>query len=75
MPKRAPSPCTRAATPCRAKSALQPAIQPLGDGVDVLVETRLTIGGHRGQPRGDGDRVAVVGAAVLAIARAASAGP
>ena len=34
----------------------------------MIVEARLAIGGHGGQAGGDGDRVAVVGAAVLAVA-------
>ena len=68
MPKRAPRPCTCAATPCLAKRSVQAVEQQAGDGVDVVVEAGLAIRGDGGQGRGDDDRMAVVGAAVLAVA-------
>ena len=55
--------------PMSLKYRFQPCIQVSGDSEDVIVEPTLTVRCHRGQPGGDGNRMAVVSAAVLAVSR------
>src|SRR5205823_1324828 len=47
---------------------IEAAVESIRHAVNVIVKAVLSIGGNGGQSRGDDDRMAVRGAAVLAIA-------
>src|SRR5207245_1379102 len=51
------------------KERTQALVELARDSVDVPVEAGGAVGRHGGEAGGDGDRVAVVGAAVLTVAR------
>src|SRR5436305_974484 len=53
--------------PCEER--LQTSVKTIRDSVNVFVEAGLAIGGDGGESGGDRDDVAVVGSAVLAVAR------
>src|SRR5581483_7729698 len=54
--------------PVAGEHLVESAVEPLGYRVDVVVEARLTISRHRGDPRRHGHDMTVVSAAVLAVA-------